>query len=140
MRDTKTITLIDDDKEKTFEIKQMAASKAERWLFKLILLIGGNANVENLQDMGGFLSAVADKPYERVEELLNELLSCVSHVTDGGIRTQMTPAIVDDHVKEMNNLMKLQMEAFSFNNFFPKSGTSALNESPAPAVTIKKAK
>lgn len=140
MRKTTTITLVDDGQEKTFSIEQMPATKAERWLFKLILLIGGNANVENLQDISGFLSAVADKPYERVEELLNELLLCVSHVTDGGITTQLTPGIVDDHVKEMNNLMKLQMEAFSFNNFFPKSGLTELNPSPGPAVTIKKAK
>lgn len=140
MRKENIITLTDSGKEKTFKIKQMSASQAERWVFKLALLLGGNANLENINDISSVLNAVDDKPFERVEELLNGLLSCCSRVHDGGITSQLTPENVDGFVDDMTTLMTLQKEAFLINNFFPQSGQSDSDKSPAPAVTIKRAK
>jgi hypothetical protein len=86
------------------------------------------------------LNTVANKPYEKVQELLDEILSCISIVTDGGIETQLNPDLVDGFIDEASTLTKLRGEVIKFNNFFPQSGTSDSKESPAPEVTIRRQK
>jgi hypothetical protein len=86
------------------------------------------------------LNAVASKPYERIQEMLDEVLSCISIVTEGNIETQLTPDLVDGFIDEASTLTKLRGEVIKFNNFFPQSGTNALSESPAPEVIIKRTK
>lgn len=128
------ITLTDGDEQKRFKIRQMPATKAERWIFKMILLLGGKANVQHLEDLSGLLEAVSNQPYEKVQELLDDLLSCVSRVHDGNIESQLTPENVDGFVEEMGTLMKLRVEAFKANNFFPKAGLGESTASPTQAM------
>ena len=45
MRKTSTITLTDGGEAKRFKITQMSATKAERWLFKFVLLLGGGTDM-----------------------------------------------------------------------------------------------
>ena len=125
MRKTSTITLMDGGESKRFKITQMSATKAERWLFKFVLLLGGGTDMTALKNLENdptqLLTAVADKPYEKVQELLDDLLTCVCRVHDGGIETQLTPENVDGFIEEMGTLMKLRVEAFKANSFFPKA-------------------
>lgn len=146
MRKTSTITLMDGGESKRFKITQMSATKAERWLFKFVLLLGGGTdmgalkNIEN--DPTSLLTAVADKPYEKVQELLDDLLTCVCRIHDGGIETQLTPENVDGFIEEMGTLMKLRVEAFKANSFFPKADeneSEGLNHSADNVLIRRKA-
>lgn len=137
MRKEFTITINDGGQDKRFKIRQMPATQAERFMFKLIFLIGGQAEIEKLQDMGAVLEAMADKPFEKVQELLDSLLACVSLLNEGGIETQLDPDNVDGFVEEMSTLLKLRAEAFKANSFFQQNGANASDVSPAP-VTIKR--
>jgi hypothetical protein len=137
MRKEQIVTLQDAGENKTFKVKQLPATKAERFLVKFVLLIGGNAEIKDLQDNpAGFLSALADKPYEKVQELFDVLLSCVSRVQDGGIEVQLTPENVDGFIEEMQTLLKLRVEAFKINNFFPQNASESLTG--FGGVTIKR--
>jgi hypothetical protein len=130
------ITLEDDGESKRFKIRQMSSTQSEKFIFKLIFLIGGKAEIEKLNDIGSLLEAVSDKPYDRVQEILDALLSCVS-IVHGGVETQLDPDNVDGFVMDFQTLLKLRAEAFKANNFFPRNGGSDSVESPAP-VTIKR--
>lgn len=126
MRKESTITLTDGGEQKIFKIRQMPASKAERWVYKLVLLLGSGASMNVLTDPAALFAALNEKPYDKVQELLDDLLSCVSRCADGGIETQLTNDNVDGFVEEMITLMKLRVEAFKANHFFPQVGAADL--------------
>lgn len=138
MRKENIVTLLDGGQEKKFKIKQMSASQGERFLFKIMLLLGASTNTEKLTDASGFFDAISNKPYEKVQELLDILLSCVSRVHDGGIESQLTPENVDGFIEEMPTLLKLRGEAFSINNFFQGNGLDALNKLGGDNIAIKR--
>jgi hypothetical protein len=141
MKET-VVTLEDGGQEKNFKIRQMPATKAERFIYKFVLLLGGNAELDKMgDDMGALFSAISHQPYEKVQELLDALISCVSiHYNDTNIEKQLTPENIDSYIEDMSTLMKLRAEAFKANNFFQQSGLPGLEKSPAPAITIKRAK
>lgn len=146
-RKEKVITVTDNGVAKNFKIRQFSATQGERVKFKLMMLLGANTDISQLQMAsdpmkvaGYMLNAVATKPYEKVQELLDEVLSCISIVTEGNIETQLTPDIVDGFIDEASTLMALRGEVIKFNNFFPQRGTSDLEKSPAPEVMIKRQK
>lgn len=138
-RKENVITLMDGGEQKRFKIRQMSATKAERWVIKLIFLLGGQTEIDKLHDALDILNAITDKPFDRVQELLDGLLECCSRVHEGGIETQLTPENVDGFVEEMQTLLNLRVEAFKLNNFFQKSGLSVSAESHK-SVTIPRKK
>lgn len=117
-REIKTITLMDNDKEKTFKIQQMSAWKSQLWIAKLIMLLGSGATAIQTNDFGGLLQAVSNQPIEKVEEILGELLSCATIVLDGNIHVTLSPQNVDTHVDSLDTILQLEKEAFTHNNFF----------------------
>lgn len=145
-RKEKVITVTDNGIAKNFKIRQFSATQGERVKFKLMMLLGADTNISKLQTddpmkVASFmLNAAAKKPYTKVQELLDEVLSCISIVTEGNIETQLTPDIVDGFIDEASTLMALRGEVIKFNNFFPQSGTNASSVSPAPEVMIKRAR
>lgn len=149
MRKEVTITLEDGGQEKRFIIKQFPATKSEMFKFKFGLLVG-NADLGDLQHakspydiISFFLGALSDKPYERIQDMLNMMISCVSRVHDGGITTQLTPENIDSYVEEGDTLMRLRGEVLKVNGFFHGSGQDDSNnseKSPAPEITIKRQK
>ena len=139
MRKEQFITLTDGGEQKKFKITQMPATKAERWVLKMIFLLGGEAEIDKLNDAMTIFNAIANKPFEKVEELLDGLLECCSRVHEGGIETPLNADNVDGYVEEMGTLLKLRVEAFKANNFFQKSGLKLSAESPA-SVTIPRKK
>ena len=118
-----------------FRIKQMSATQAERFTFKLLFLIGkGGGKVEN--DLSALMGTLADAPYEKVQELLTELLSCCSIVKEN-VEVKLTEENVDGFIESRNTLLQLRAEAFKANDFFQMSGLQGLNQSPAPDIKRK---
>lgn len=132
------ITLQDGGVEKRFKIKQMTATKGELFIYKFALLVGANADLSKMSDASDLFNAVAGQPFEKVQELLDLLLSCVSRVHDGGIESQLTPENVDSFVEDKGTLMRLRVEAFTINSFFQGDGVSALSGLGDGAVAIKR--
>ncbi len=122
MRKEITVTLEDGGESKSFKIRQMPATKSEQFLFKIILLLGGKAEISKLNDPMTLLASISDKPYDKIQELMDALLSCISRVNDGGIETQLTPENADGFVDDTMTLLKLRAEAFKINNIFRKGG------------------
>jgi hypothetical protein len=146
-RKEKVITVTDNGVAKNFKIRQFSATQGERIKFKMMMLLGADTDISKLQTASDpmevasyMLNAVASKPYEKIQEMLDEVLSCISIVTEGNIETQLTPDIVDGFIDEASTLMALRGEVIKFNNFFPQRGTSDLEKSPAPEVMIKRAR
>lgn len=136
MRKENTIRLTDGGEEKTFKVKQMSATRGERFVFKFVMLVGGD-EVENMTDPYALLGALSSKPFERVQELLDELIGCISRV-NGGIETQLTPDNADAFIEEPMTLMKLRVEAIKLNDFFHLGGQPPLDESSAASVMIRR--
>ena len=121
---------------KEFKIRQMSASQGERFFFKLLLLLGGQTEAEKLNDPYALLGALADKPFEKVQELLDEMLTCIFRV-NGGVETQLTPDNVDGFIESPMTLFKLRAEVFKSNSFFQNGGAMPSDESKGSSVTIK---
>lgn len=121
MRKESIVRLDDDGEQKEFKIRQMSASRGERFFYQLLLLLGADAKMEMFEDPSAIFAALASQPYDKVQILLDEMLSCVSRVTDG-IETQLTPDNVDGFVESPITLFKLRAEVFKANNFFQRLG------------------
>lgn len=121
MRKESIVRLDDDGEQKEFKIRQMSASRGERFFYQLILLLGADTKMEMFEDPNTIFAALASQPYDKVQVLLDEMLSCVSRVTDG-IETQLTPDNVDGFVESPITLFKLRAEVFKANNFFQRLG------------------
>lgn len=119
-----------------FRIKQMSATQAERFTFKLLLLIGANGGKMASGDLSALLGSLSAAPYEKIQELLTELLSCCSIVKEN-VEVKLTEENVDGFISERNTLFQLRVEAFKVNDFFQTSGLSVFGQSPAP-VDIKR--
>lgn len=138
MRKENLITVEDAGEQKQFKVRQMSAAQGERFLFKLILLLGGKAEVESLHNPLALLGSLSDKPYEKVQELLDELLSCIARV-NGGVETQLTTDNVDGFVESPMTLLKLRAEAIKCNNFFQQGGVTPFDVSNAETLIKRKA-
>ena len=119
-----------------FRIKQMSATQAERFTFKLLLLIGANGGKMATGDLSAILGSLSAAPYEKIQELLTELLNCCSIVKEN-VEVKLTEENVDGFINERNTLLQLRAEAFKVNDFFQMSGLPGFGESPAQ-VDIKR--
>ena len=119
-----------------FRIKQMSATQAERFTFKLLLLIGANGGKVETGDLSGLLGSLSAAPYEKIQELLTELLSCCAIVKEN-VEVKLTEANVDGFISERNTLLQLRAEAFNVNDFFQTSGLPGFGQSPAPDIKRK---
>lgn len=137
MRKENVVRLMDGGEEKTFKVRQMSATRGERFVFKFVMLLGGEAEIEKMADPYALLGALSSKPFERVQELLDELIECISRV-NGGIETQLTPDNADAFIEEPMTLMKLRVEAVKLNDFFHLSEQAPSTESNAGSVLIKR--
>ena len=137
MRKENVIRLMDGGEEKTFKVRQMSATRGERFVFKFVMLLGGETEIERMTDPYALLGALGSKPFERVQELLDELIGCISRV-NGGVETQLTPDNADAFIEEPMTLMKLRVEAVKLNDFFHLGGQPPSTESNAASVMIKR--
>ena len=136
MRKENIVRLMDGGEEKSFKVRQMSATRGERFVFKFVMLLGGETEIERMTDPYALLGALGSKPFERVQELLDELIGCISRV-NGGVETQLTPDNADAFIEEPMTLMKLRVEAVKLNDFFHLGGQPPSTESSAGSVMIK---
>jgi hypothetical protein len=73
-----------------------------------------------------------------VQELLDDMLSCLSRV-NGGVETQLTPDNVDGFIESPMTLLKLRAEAIKCNNFFQQGGVTPFDVSSAETLIKRKA-
>lgn len=136
MRKVIDVNLDDGGATLHFRIKQMSATQAERWTFKMMMLIGAAGGSTKGDDLAGILGTLSNAPYERIQELLTDLLSCCAIVKEN-VEVQLTEENVDGFISNRNTLMRLRAEAFKVNDFFQTGGLPDLGQSPAQ-VDIKR--
>lgn len=138
MRKVVDVHLKDGDENLHFRIKQMSATQSERWTFKLLLLIGANGGKVEGGDFSALMASLSNVPYERIQELLSELLACCSIVKEN-VEVPLNDENVDGFISSRNTLIQLRAEAFKANDFFQTSGLPVFGESPVPADIKRKA-
>ena len=145
-RKENTIDIVDGGEKKRFKIRQFSASQGERVRLKMMFLLGANTNIDALRDSSGvgfialLIKSASQQPYEKIQEVLDELTSCISRIHDGGIESQLDASNIDGFIDDTDTLMKLRGEVIKINDFFPRSGPSDFPEFPDPAITIKRTK
>lgn len=121
MREAKTIKLKDGDREVVFSVKPMSAIKAELWLYRAAAVLGLPA-LSSAEDFSarGVLNALAGKAldFDKVEGLLNELLSCCEFQTSGGVAVPVTADTISGQVDYPTTIFELRlavlMQTFGF--------------------------
>ena len=130
MRKETTVIIEDRGNPLTFTIREMPATRLERWIIRAMLLLAGSEGPEGLsggvENAGKYLSehglkALANVEYEKAQPLLDELLACCAR-TDAGVEQRCTPDSVDGYIEDVRTLFKLRVEAAKLNfGFFGAS-------------------
>jgi hypothetical protein len=136
MRKKKTIKIMDRERELTFEIQEMPATKLESWIIRALIVLGpvlGKVDGEEvtiteavglLRTQGLNFAGMVD--YEKIKPLLDDLLACCVR-TDCGVPQVCTPQTVDGFISDFKTLFKLRQEALAINlSFFDQGQGSPL--------------
>lgn len=120
---TKRLTLEDNGKKLTFELKKMPATQAEDFLYRCIRLLGMNANTLELngKDYVTLINSLMRAPYVETKALLDELLGTVSRVV-GNTTQSLSYEDMDGFIDNPLTLIQLRVEAIKFNFGFFTSG------------------
>jgi len=137
MRKVVDWTCEDGGETRHFRIKKMGAIQSERFSLKLAAMLGAakNKNVD-LSDVMSVFAILGAVDFEKVQDLMAELLTCCSIVKEN-VEVKLTEENVDGFIDERNTLIQLRVEAFKVNDFFQTRGLSVFEQSPAP-VDIKR--
>lgn len=156
MRKENIITIIDDEKELTFKVKQMSALKQERWINRALILLTGTKSLgsiltglslDNVQhkiknfNFDSLLDVLGKLEYEKIEPLYNELLECCSYVPNSNnlnFATQLNTSNVDSIIADVKTLYKLRMEALKINFAFFGQGAKSPSRKKADVVITKR--
>lgn len=147
MRKEITVTLNDRGNELTFRIREMPATKVERWIIKLAGALSAtgvfSADVADGVDAqkaiadfllkGGLskLGAVT-KDYDKViQPLIDELYTCVEQKV-GNAYFALTPDVIDAKIEDVRTLFNLQKEIVKLHlDFFvPGAASSSTARQP----------
>ena len=147
MRKEITVTLNDRGNELTFRIREMPATKVERWIIKLAGALSAtgvfSADVADGVDAqkaiadflltGGLskLGAVT-KDYDAViQPLIDELYTCVEQKV-GNAYIALTPDVIDAKIEDVRTLFNLQTEIVKLHlDFFvPGAASSSTARQP----------
>lgn len=123
MLNEKIITIEEGrDAGKAFAVKEMPASKLEKWSARALLaLFNGNPPADLVQQARGsngiaLAHAVASGlgciNWELVEPLYDELLTCVFRIPDPAspaTRVPLNPSNVDAHIQDVSTLLRLRV-------------------------------
>jgi hypothetical protein len=117
---TLTIDTAGRDVNKTFYIREMSATKAERWATRalLALLKSGieipediaQAGLAGVAAMG--LRAFGGIDFADAEPLLAEMLACVQIIPDPS-RPMVRRGVIEDDIEEVGTLLRLREEVLS---------------------------
>ncbi len=122
MRKEIEISIEDREKELIFLIKEMPAAKLEKWLIRLFLALCKEKESKEKEVLealyaGNFLEAFQNVDFDTIEELLDELLTCVQRRVDKGLM-QLSPQTIDNHIEDVRTIFKLRMEVLKLNLAF----------------------
>ena len=147
MRKEITVTLNDRGNELTFRIREMPATKVERWIIKLAGALSAtgvfSADVADGVDAqkaiadfllkGGLskLGAVTKDYDEVIQPLIDELYTCVEQKV-GNAYFALTPDVIDAKIEDVRTLFNLQKEIVKLHLDFFGNGGSSGSTSPQP--------
>ncbi|MDR2077024.1 MAG: hypothetical protein LBP61_08890 [Desulfovibrio sp.] len=126
------VTLQDRDRELSFKIREMPATRLESWIIRALLLIAGSGKGvpegTDIRAAGYFLAekglaALGSLDFDQARPLLDDLLGCCSLVIDK-LEKRLTPEIADDHIEDVRTIFALRLEALKLNLGFlgPEAG------------------
>lgn len=122
MLKTTEVVGVGRDSVRVYRITEMPAYKAEKWAIRALWAIAGagvdlpdsidNAPFAELVKLG--LKALFKVPYSQIEPLLDEMLGCVTVLTDAGARQ----LLLKDDFEDPRTLIKIRKEVFSLHTDF----------------------
>ena len=124
------------DKGKTFKVREMPASRLEKWSARALLaLFAGNVPVDVARQATGsnavalassLVAGLGTLRWEDVEPLYDELLTCVFRVPDPArpdTVIQLNAANLDAHVQDLSTLLRLRVAVLEVCfDFFGRDG------------------
>ncbi len=135
------ITAEGRDKGKIFHLKEMPASKAEAWAFRLFLALA-NTSVQlppNLTALGFAgvaqlgIRMLSGLKWEAAKPLLEEMFECVQIQRDPGTLFLVKPT--DDDIEEPATRVELRVEVWKLHTDFLKAAASSTSASETSAST-----
>ena len=150
MRKTTVVTIDDEgrDKGKTFVLKEMPASIAERWATRALLTLARSgvqlpADIEKAGWAGmallGF-QALSQAKFEDVQPLLDEMWQCVSIRPDARHPEIVRPLLwtldgEGDDIMEVMTMLKLRAEIFNLHSGFSLPGVGSTSSTSSTTST-----
>lgn len=122
-RSEKTIHVQDGENSLKVIIKPMSAVKAERWMLKAAMAVGGSALTLGRDSVAEDIAkALSQVEYEKVAPLWDELLLCCQLDHDGVI-TDLTPETIEGKIDYPTTLFIIKVAAIQANfGFFGNGG------------------
>ena len=146
MRKEITVTLNDRGNELTFRIREMPATKVERWIIKLAGALSATGVFSAIADFllkGGLskLGAVTKDYDEVIQPLIDELYTCVEQKV-GNAYFALTPDVIDAKIEDVRTLFNLQKEIVKLHlDFFvPGAASSSTARQPREGSEQQKPK
>lgn len=150
MRKTKIVTIPIDPKDtpedkinrdagKSYFVKEMPATQAERWAFRVVqALIRTGAEVSDYiagAGMAGLahigLRAFANMPYHEATDLMDEMFQCITIIRDKS-HPEMTFPLLEEDIEEVSTRFLLRTEVFELHTGFSLAGArQTLSRTPA---------
>lgn len=151
MRNEIDFTVSDDgrDKGKVFHLKEMPASKAEKWAMRALFALG-KSNIDipaGIESMGwqGIatigVQALMKMPFDDAEPLLDEMLECVTIKPDSN-NPNIERKLVEDDIEEIRTRVDLRWKVINLHINFssggvPSTSTSDRTEMTSPSSNTK---
>ena len=122
MLKTKDVSGVGRDSARVYRITEMSAYRAEKWAIKALWLIAANgselpddlSNAPFAEFVRKGLMSLFKVIFKDAEPLLDEMLTCVSIVTQAGTRQ----LIIADDFEDPRTIIKLRKEVFALHTDF----------------------
>lgn len=132
MRKTAVVQITDAgrDSGKVFILKEMPASKTEKWAARAVLALA-RSGVDIPEDIAASgiagiarlgVKALAGMTFPDAESLMDEMFECVSISPDPN-HPEVVRAIIEDDIEEVTTRVRLRAEVFNLHaSFFFRDG------------------
>lgn len=122
MRKTVDVAGVGRDSARVYRITEMSAFKAEKWAIRALWVIAAKGiDLPDVLDNAPFaeliktgLTALFKVDFKDAEPLLDEMMACVTLVTEAGTRQ----LIMSDDFADPRTLIKLRKEVFNLHTDF----------------------
>jgi hypothetical protein len=136
---TVTIEADNRDQGKMFYIRELSATKAERWAARALLALARSGvdvppdiASSGLAGVAAFgIRAFAGVAFADAEPLMAEMLTCCQIIPDPS-RPQVRRAMIEDDVEEISTLLRLREEVLSLHLGFSLRDYRSTLTAPAP--------